>query len=110
MDPFERFIALANFIDSYCDLHHTQYKPPTINQIIQVLDTGDKLSINICEECLEALQGDEWVLLYCVNCLESRWVWKEASKMSYQHNILWLNGCPECTNEFGGLYFTDVKE
>ncbi len=51
--------------------------------------------------------GGKWTLLFCLDCGTSRWVYRELAKNSYRHHILWLKGCPDCSNTFGGLYFTD---
>ena len=67
-----------------------------------------ELVIPVCRECVLALKGDVWTLLYCFECAESRWVCRGLAKNSYRHHILWLRGCPDCSNEFGGLYFTDI--
>jgi hypothetical protein len=66
------------------------------------------LVIPVCFDCALALKGDEWTLLYCFECASSRWVCRRLAKNNYRHHILWMRGCPDCTNEFGGLYFTDV--
>lgn len=66
-----------------------------------------ELTISVCKECSEALQEDEWTLLFCVTCTSSQWIARQQSKMRYRHHIVWLQGCPECTNEFGGIYFSD---
>ncbi len=91
-------------------------KPPAVNYI--VIPIGYKknevrnisvreLVIPICGDCLSALQEEEWTLFYCLECGESRWVLRCLAKNKYRHKILWLNGCPECTGKFGGLYFND---
>ena len=63
--------------------------------------------IPVCKECADALFKDEWVLFYCVLCGASRWCRKEFAKLQCRYHILWLNGCKDCTNEFGGIYFQD---
>jgi len=45
-----------------------------------------------------------WIWRY----FKSRWVLRKTAKNSFRHNILWLRGCPDCSNEFGGLYFNDA--
>jgi len=67
-----------------------------------------ELVIPVCLECVPALKGEDWILLYCFECADSRWVCRKLAKNSYRHHILWLRGCPDCSNEFGGVYFTDI--
>jgi len=35
---------------------------------------------------------------------------RDLAKNRYRHHVLWLKGCPECSNEFGGLYFNDMPK
>jgi len=67
------------------------------------------LVVPVCQECAHALGGEEWTLLYCFECNASHWVCRERARNQYRHHVLWLRGCPDCTNEFGGLYFTDAE-
>ena len=62
-----------------------------------------------CSDFAEALQGNEWTLFYCFECGSSQWVSRKHAKTRYRHNILWMSGCSECSEEFGGLYCTDFK-
>jgi len=56
------------------------------------------LRIPVCKECIEALYGDDWVLLYCVGCNSSQWVCKRLSKRIYPPglHIKWMDVCPNC--------------
>lgn len=123
MDEIDRIRLLADLDESFCELNHgpgTRKEDfPAVDYI--VLPVGYKeneiqdvtvrdLVVPVCYECAQALIGNEWTLLYCFDCGESRWVCRELAKNSYRHHILWLSGCPDCTNVFGGLYFTDLPE
>ena len=123
MDEIERIRLLADLEESYCELNHgpdTRKEDfPAVDYIVlpvgykedEVQDVSVReLVIPVCFECAQALMGDDWTLLYCFECGESRWVCRDLAKNSYRHHILWLRGCPDCTNVFGGLYFTDVPE
>lgn len=123
MDQFDRLILLAELEHEVCGLNHGREKRGVIHKACDylVLPFGLKtknkkkaeekeLVIPVCPECIESLRGDEWTLLYCFDCGESRWVFRETAKNSYRHHILWLLGCPECTQKFGGLYFNDDHE
>jgi len=122
MDAIDRLGLLAHLEDEYCELNHgpsTNHKKfPAVDYIIQpfgytVNDIEEvavrEMIVPVCADCLKALQGNDWTLFYCFECCSSHWVYKKLAKNRYRHNILWLRGCPECSHEFGGLYFTDLK-
>ncbi|MEW6500632.1 MAG: hypothetical protein ACOY8P_11420 [Thermodesulfobacteriota bacterium] len=71
--------------------------------------TVREMVVPVCHECATALLGEEWTLLYCFECCSSQWLHRGLAKNRYRHHILWLRGCPHCRNEFGGLYFNDLK-
>jgi hypothetical protein len=64
-------------------------------------EVDSELRIPICEECAAGLTSGEWILFYCVSCMESQWLKKELAKMNYQEgtNIIALKTCPKCHNE-----------
>jgi hypothetical protein len=121
MDAIDKVRLMAELSSENCSLNHG---PGTENDKIsaadylvipfgyaendvQVVAVRD-LVIPVCFDCALALKGDEWTLLYCFECANSRWVCRKLAKNNYRHHILWMRGCPDCTNKFGGLYFTDV--
>ncbi|MBU0673930.1 MAG: hypothetical protein KJ950_04735 [Proteobacteria bacterium] len=123
MDECDRLRLLAELTTAHCELNHgpgtRNNDYPAENFIVLPVGyeeendlevTARELVIPICVECAEALTGDEWTLLYCFECGENRWVARELAKNRYRHHILWLRGCPECSNQFGGLYFGDLEE
>ncbi len=122
MDAVDKLGLLAHMAEEYCELNHGpdtgNEKRAAVDYIIQpfgytVNDIEEvavrEMVVPVCEDCIEALQGDEWTLLYCFECCSSQWVCRKFAKNRYRHHILWLRGCPECSMEFGGLYFTDLK-
>ncbi len=66
-----------------------------------------ELVIPVCYECAQALLGNEWTLLYCIDCNSNQWVYRKLARLRYRHNVLWLRGCPKCTGKLRGLYFAD---
>jgi hypothetical protein len=120
MDAFDKTELLASLEETHCELNHGPdtnpkdypaanyitipfgYKEGSVKNI-----TARELVIPVCLECAQALQENEWTLLYCFECSHSRWVNRQLAKNSYQHHILWLRGCPDCTGKFNGLYFFD---
>lgn len=123
MNEIEKIRLLADLEEEHCELNHGPntnpgdypaadyvsipfgYKENSIKAV-----TVRELVIPVCYECAQALLHDEWTLLYCFDCSHSRWINRELAKNSYRHHILWLRGCPDCSNKFGGLYFTDLQE
>jgi hypothetical protein len=121
MDAIDKVRLMAELSSENCSLNHG---PGTENDKISAADylvipfgyaendvqevAVRDLVIPVCFDCALALKGDEWTLLYCFECANSRWVCRRLAKNNYRHHILWMRGCPDCTNEFGGLYFTDV--
>lgn len=122
MDAIDHLGLLAQLENEYCELNHgpqtDQHNHPAVDFIIQPFGYNvneleevavREMIIPVCTDCAEALQGDEWTLFYCFECCSSQWVHRKLSRNRYRHSILWLRGCPECSEEFGGLYFTDLK-
>jgi hypothetical protein len=121
MDAIDKVRLMAELSNEYCSLNHG---PGTQDEQFQAADyiimpfgykendveevTVRELIVPVCFECALALKGNEWTLLYCFHCTENHWVYRKLAKNTYRHHILWLRGCPDCTNEFGGVYFTDV--
>jgi hypothetical protein len=122
MDAIDKVRMMADLHRDHCSLNHG---PDTNNQRFPVADyivmsfgyeekkdmeiAVRELVIPVCFECVSALKGNEWTLLYCFECTHNRWVCRKLAKNNYRHHILWLRGCPDCTNKFGGLYFTDMS-
>jgi len=123
MDAIDKLHLLAELGTSFCELNHgpgtEKLQYPASDFIIipvgyQESETTDiarrQLVIPVCYECALALIQDEWTLIYCLECASNRWLLREVAKNSYRHHILWLRGCPDCSNEFGGLYFNDMPQ
>lgn len=87
-----------------CGLYHHPKDPS--GKAVDFLNQGfgvdgsvqNILRIPVCEDCVKALQDEEWILFYCVHCNESRWVSRKWSKHPYPPDmkIKWFDGCPEC--------------
>lgn len=98
-------------INETCHLKHSRMDPaenhPAVEflcQHIGHLESEDSsvidytIQIPICEECAEALQGDEWVLLFCLNCSKSQWVLRALAKKVYHkdQHVVFMEECPCC--------------
>jgi len=120
MNSFQTLHLLADLDSEHCQLNHGPGVDTSAVAAVDylVLPVGyaedevaeqvvRELAIPLCAECREALQGEEWTLLYCLECGESRWVYRQLARNRYRHHVLWLKGCPDCGGTFGGLYFND---
>jgi len=121
MDVIDKIRLMAELDGDNCSLNHgpgtTYDKVPASDYLVIPFGYEEKegvevavreLIIPVCLECALALKGEDWTLLYCFECTNNHWVYRSMAKNNYRHHILWLRGCPECTNKFGGLYFTDM--
>ena len=121
MDTIDTVRLLSELEGEHCGLNHgLKSKPedyPASDYIVipfgdtrkEILTPDRDLVVPVCMECAQALIAEEWTLLYCFECNASRWVNRILAKNDYRHHVLWLRGCPDCTNKFGGLYFNDAK-
>lgn len=86
-----------------CQLWHPpgETLPEAVDFIHQQLRGGATLRVPVCQECITAIHSGEWVLLFCVCCLESRWVNLFMTKRPHLYingnGITWMDGCPECS-------------
>ena len=120
MDTIDTVRLLVELEGEHCGLSHgpntrTEDYPASDYIVIPFGDTKKEihvadrdLVVPVCLDCAQALIGEEWTLLYCFECNTSHWVNRSLAKNKYRHHILWLKGCPDCTNKFGGLYFNDA--
>ena len=122
MNEIDRLALLAELTNESCELNHG---PDTKGLFFQATDyivipfgyqedtTTDictrELVVPVCYDCAQALLGSDWSLLYCFECNSSQWVYRKMAKNKYRHHILWLRGCPDCSYEFGGLYFNEIS-
>lgn len=122
MNEFDKLVLLADLAEECCELSHgpdtSHLRLPAVDYLVQPFGYSqsdiDEVSVRdmvvpVCIDCASALQGNEWTLLYCLECNSSQWISRRYARLRYRHNILWLRGCPYCTGEFGGLYFSDIK-
>jgi len=122
MHETDRLRLLAELVTESCELNHG---PETEKIVVSAFDyivlpfgyneaedievSVRDMVIPVCFDCAQALMGDEWTLLFCFECCSSQWINRQLAKNRYRHHILWLRGCPECSYEFGGLYFNEVS-
>jgi len=122
MNETDQIRLLADLDDEHCELNHGPNTNPGDNPATDYIIlpigyqensiqsvTARELVIPVCFDCAQALLHDEWTLLYCFECSYNHWVYRPLARNNYRHHILWLRGCPDCSNEFGGLYFNDLQ-
>ncbi len=122
MNEIDRLALMADLAESHCELNHGPDTHPedyqAVNYIVMPFGYSEndvqevaarELIVPVCHDCVQALMHDEWTLLYCFECCSSQWVARKLAKNRYRHHVLWLRGCPHCSNEFGGLYFNGME-
>ena len=110
MDSTDKLILLAELEHSHCELNHgpnidnTSF--PAVDYITIPIGKDKKkpghLLIPVCMNCLAGLESDKWVLLYCLECNSSKWVYKPFAKLDYtdnrntEYHVICVEGCPIC--------------
>lgn len=105
-DTIDELHARIDIQNEHCHLKHSDEDPaedhPAIDYLCQGFGFGEieteSIRIPICAECVEALLGDEWILLYCLHCNSSQWVKRSLAKYQYPFwlHIKWMDVCPIC--------------
>ncbi len=114
MHATDKLSLMAELSNENCKLSHgpgiDTSKIPAINWLIIPLGDlktqkeTDKFAVPICQECQDGIEDTNWVLLYCIDCLKSQWVYKPASKIKYAKNIVLISGCPKCSRKAGSVF------
>lgn len=105
-------IAKMELLNEECGLSHgpkhlVPKKPLAVDYLCQMFGFSeektitDELRIPICAECIEGLYSGDWVLLYCITCNNSQWVYKPESKLDFNPgvSVVWMDECPKCPKE-----------
>lgn len=123
MDVLDK-IELLQDLDgkTLCDLNHGKgYSDSDIIAVDYVVlpmgmvkdnNVSEHLVMAVCPYCIESMYDREWVLLCCLACGQTRWIWRRYSKLQYinaktgqPYDILLLDGCPDCSGTFNGVYY-----
>lgn len=124
MDAVDKLALLAELEYAHCELNHgpdidnTSF--PAVDYItIPIGKSKEKdkhLLIPVCMECLKGLKSDKWVLIYCLECNASKWIYKSLAKLDYvnksktlHYHLLGIEGCPECSNKIKNIYYLDTE-
>jgi len=109
-NAFDNFIDKLNLVNEKCCLKHAPKgmeikAPQAVEFLCQYLGFKDDnvatelLRIPICADCVEGLNDPEWLLVYCVSCNSSQWIFKPKSSIKITGDIIWLDECPECKED-----------
>jgi len=112
-ERLQKLTAIIDLEETTCGLKHSVADPsenhPAVDYLCQDfgydLDgnviTDARIQIPVCEECVEALYGNEWVLCYCTECMSSQWILKSKSKITFKPDthVIWMKECPVCYSE-----------
>ncbi len=95
-----KLIMASNLEVEPCALAHDKPRK-AVNYFCQGFG-GYQLTLPICQECEDKMVDLDWVLLYCVNCHKSCWVYKPDSNKQYHYEegekTKWLPACPYCSD------------
>jgi hypothetical protein len=118
MIELDRLHLLADMCGAHCELNHgpgiENERYPAVDYLVWPVGYRESPNVStavrdyavpICQDCLDALEGEEWTLLYCNQCCSSQWVLRAISRLEYRHSVIRLRGCPKCGGRFGGCWF-----
>lgn len=96
-----KLIQMSEIADSNCDLCGlpacdciVQPMGYTINEVEQVQQ--DELNIFVCDLCVKMMTSGEWVLIYCFNCHDFKFIYKKNAKRKYDSDFNLIKKCPSC--------------
>jgi len=107
MDNAEQAVLAADLAGGLpCGLNHGpgQLVPMAVDYVVQGIGFSRgmtttvvaEVTIPVCIDCAMALQGAEWVLLYCGSCHASQWIERSKARREYSERFNWLESCPKC--------------
>lgn len=96
----EKVLLYLDLLQGEVECGLVNCKQRAVDYIIQPIGKDNKVEIElvipVCLECTKYIGHYEWVLLYCVKCNASQWVYKPWAKRTYTESITWMNECPKC--------------
>jgi hypothetical protein len=108
-DSTDYYLAKLELINEECGFSHgpehlIPKKPQAVNYVCQYFgniegkQVTEQLRIPTCQECIDGLKDSNWVIIYCVGCNSSQWIYKPTSKLDFPQkmDILWVDLCPKC--------------
>jgi len=109
-DNLNEYLAKLDLLGEECHLKHAPEElaveiPQAVDYLCQYFGFNKERSITelfripICDECIKGLYDPNWALLYCVGCNSSQWIWKPDSPLDFHTDVVWLEGCPHCSEK-----------
>lgn len=107
-ENLEDMVANLELEGEHCYLKHSSVDPaenhPAVDYLCQRLGNIEfkiahhELRIPICQECIEALYDENWILVFCSNCTKSQWIYRPKAKLIHPpgNGIYLLDVCPHC--------------
>lgn len=107
-DTSNFILEKAELENETCCLKHSKDDPAEKHKAVEYLcqHLGDKntgtvhqeIRVPVCLECAEAIDNPNWILIYCVYCFKSQWVYRPFAKYHYPAGnlVYWLDCCPFC--------------
>jgi len=101
-------LARAELEGQTCGLKHSAADPaenhPAVDYLCQNLgnpktdEVSSQIRIPVCQECVDALYDEEWILAYCIYCHKSQWINRRLAKNEHPpgNGVYWCDVCPFC--------------
>lgn len=108
---FQSIVANASLqlLETRCYLNHGlphEENPLAVDYLCQKF--GDQksgqvdsiLQVPICAECMAGLFSEYQILILCLNCVSSQWLFRPDTKLKYPEdkNLFLVTQCPECND------------
>jgi hypothetical protein len=107
-EDLEYLLARVELEGETCGLKHSKHDPAEDHEAVDYLvqNLGDQktgmvtqqIRIPVCQECVDALSDNNWILVYCIHCHKSQWISRRLAKKEYPEGnlIYWTDVCPFC--------------
>lgn len=96
----EKMVLYLELLEGKVECGLTKCNQKAVDYVIQPVGKDNNVEIElvipVCLGCSKYIGHYEWVLLYCVKCNESQWVYKPWAKLTYTESVVWMNECPRC--------------
>jgi len=100
-----------------CMLKHKDPIPKAVDYIVIPFgneEGADNFTIPVCQECLDGFIDPKWLLIYCLKCMASQWLYKPFAKLQYfnrstgkMYSGIILDGCPECSDKPKHIWYME---
>lgn len=102
--------AKLDILRTQCGLNHGipyEENPVAVDYLCQgfgdqrVGNIDSIIQIPACAECIASLFSEFQILLLCLNCISSKWIFRPDSKLEFPEDksLFLLTQCPNCYTE-----------